>query len=227
MRIVADTNTVLSGLLWQGPPRRLLDLARERKVSLYTSVTLLAELAEVIARDKFAERVRAAGLSATELVQDYERLAEVVTPEPLPAPHSVPHPNTLLRMDGDGLSENPPFDGFPAAPCAPKMPPPGFQGRFVRARINPRIWRSWSRPSDRHRLTDLDRPVCQRPRTSKSEMCRYRLCCRSSITASQPRSHRRVPRRDRPYAAGGRKPPKSQRPRARACNRAPVDSRAP
>src|SRR6185437_1499974 len=88
MRIVADTNTVLSGLLWQGPPRRLLDLARERKVSLYTSVTLLAELAEVIARDKFAERVRAAGLSATELVQDYERLAEVVTPEALPAPAS-------------------------------------------------------------------------------------------------------------------------------------------
>ena len=27
MRIVADTNTVLSGLLWQGPPRRLLELA--------------------------------------------------------------------------------------------------------------------------------------------------------------------------------------------------------
>jgi predicted nucleic acid-binding protein len=26
MRIVADTNTVLSGLLWRAPPRRLLDL---------------------------------------------------------------------------------------------------------------------------------------------------------------------------------------------------------
>lgn len=88
MRIVADTNTVLSGLLWRGPPRRLLELARERKVSLCTSLTLLAELAEVIARDKFAERVRAAGLSAAELVQDYEHLAEIVTPEPLPAPVS-------------------------------------------------------------------------------------------------------------------------------------------
>lgn len=88
MRIVADTNTVLSGLLWQGTPRRLLELARERKVSLYTSLTLIAELAEVIARDKFAERVRAAGLSATELVQDYEHLAEVITPEALPAPVS-------------------------------------------------------------------------------------------------------------------------------------------
>lgn len=47
MPIVADTNTVLSGLLWQGPPRRLLEFARERKVSLCTSLTLVAELAEV------------------------------------------------------------------------------------------------------------------------------------------------------------------------------------
>ena len=54
MRIVADTNTVLSGLLWGGPPRRLIDLARARSLSLHTSVILLAELAEVIARDKFA-----------------------------------------------------------------------------------------------------------------------------------------------------------------------------
>jgi putative PIN family toxin of toxin-antitoxin system len=88
MRIVADTNTVVSGLLWQGPPRRLIDLARARRLTLCTSLTLVAELAEVIARDKFAERVRAAGLSAAELVQDYERLAEIVTPEPLPAPAS-------------------------------------------------------------------------------------------------------------------------------------------
>src|SRR5215469_18381268 len=41
MRIVADTNTVLSGLLWQGPPRRLIDLARERAVTLCTSSTRL------------------------------------------------------------------------------------------------------------------------------------------------------------------------------------------
>ena len=142
-------------------------------------------------------------------------------------PHSIPHPSTLLRIDGDGLSENSSFDRVPAAPCAPKMPPPGFQGWFIRGRINPRIWRSWSRPSDRHQLTVLDRPVCQRPPASTREMGRCRLCCRPSITASRPRSHRREPRPDRPYAARGRKPPKSQRPRARACSRAPVDSRAP
>jgi len=86
MRIVADTNTVLSGLLWSGPPRRLLELARERAITLYSSPTLLAELAEVIVRDKFAHRVLAAGLSPAELVQDYERLIEIVEPDSLPHP---------------------------------------------------------------------------------------------------------------------------------------------
>jgi len=88
MRVVADTNTVLSGLLWLGPPRRLLDRARERALALCTSATLLAELAEVIAREKFVQRAQAAGLSAAELVQDYERLAEIVEPELPPAPVS-------------------------------------------------------------------------------------------------------------------------------------------
>jgi uncharacterized protein len=77
MRIVADTNTVLSGLLWQGPPRRLLDLARQRTVTLCTSPTLLAELAEVIGRDKFVQRVRAATLSLT--LHDYQGIPVLST----------------------------------------------------------------------------------------------------------------------------------------------------
>lgn len=85
MRIVVDTNTVLSGLLWQGPPRRLLDLGRTHDVTLCTSVLLIEELAEVIARDKFAQRLRTAGLSAKILVQDYARIAELIDPHPLHA----------------------------------------------------------------------------------------------------------------------------------------------
>ena len=85
MRIVADTNTVISGLLWQGPPRRLINLARERAITLCTSVVLLAELAEVIARDKFAHRVLIAGLSAAELVDDYRRLTQLIEPRVLSA----------------------------------------------------------------------------------------------------------------------------------------------
>jgi putative PIN family toxin of toxin-antitoxin system len=86
IHIVADTNTALSGLLWGGPPRRLIDLARERSLTLCTSVVLLAELAEVIARDKFAQRIQLAGLSPADLVQDYRRLAIIVEPQPLSVP---------------------------------------------------------------------------------------------------------------------------------------------
>lgn len=80
MRIVVDTNVVLSGLLWTGPPQQLINLARARKTDLYSSVSLIAELAEVIGREQFASRIRAAGLSAAELIEDYTTLARLVIP---------------------------------------------------------------------------------------------------------------------------------------------------
>ena len=86
MRIVADTNTVVSGLLWQGPPRRLIESARARSITLCTSLVLLAELAEVIGRNKFARRILAANLSAADLVEDYRRLTSFIEPHALPAP---------------------------------------------------------------------------------------------------------------------------------------------
>lgn len=48
MRLVLDTNVVLSGLLWRSHPRRLLELAKEGTVFLYTSSVLLDELADVL-----------------------------------------------------------------------------------------------------------------------------------------------------------------------------------
>jgi len=78
VRIVADTNTVISGLLWSGAPQRVIDAARAKRLDLYTSIALIAELAEVIGRERFARRIQAAGVSALELVSDYARLARVV-----------------------------------------------------------------------------------------------------------------------------------------------------
>lgn len=40
MRIVVDLNTLVSGLLWQGTPRTLLDLARSGRFELLTSAIL-------------------------------------------------------------------------------------------------------------------------------------------------------------------------------------------
>lgn len=80
MRVVADTNTVISGLLWQGAPRRILDAARAGTVELFTSALLLAELDEVLSREKFVARLEQAGVTAREVVLGYAALAQAVEP---------------------------------------------------------------------------------------------------------------------------------------------------
>ena len=52
MRIVADTNTVISGLLWKGAPRQIIQACRQQRITIVSSESLIAELAEVLARDK-------------------------------------------------------------------------------------------------------------------------------------------------------------------------------
>ena len=60
MRVVADTNVVVSGLLWHGPARQLLNAARQGTVELFTSGALLAELEEVflVKVAEFIARIR-------------------------------------------------------------------------------------------------------------------------------------------------------------------------
>jgi uncharacterized protein len=78
MRVVADTNTLVSGLLWRGKPRRVLDAARDGIIELFTSPTLLEELEEVLNREKFAARLLEANTSAHELVLGCSALAAVI-----------------------------------------------------------------------------------------------------------------------------------------------------
>jgi len=97
VRIVADTNTVVSGLLWSGPPQQLINAAREKRITLYSSLALAAEFAEVIGREQFARRIRAAKLSAAELVADYARLANLVVPADInPAVAGDPDDDQIL-----------------------------------------------------------------------------------------------------------------------------------
>lgn len=80
MRVVADTNTLVSGLLWQGNPRRVLDAARAGALQMYTTAALLAELEEVLQRPKFAQRLSLAGVTSHTLVLGYAALAQLVEP---------------------------------------------------------------------------------------------------------------------------------------------------
>lgn len=83
MRVVADTNTVVSAFLWGGLPAELLSAARAQRITLYTSAALLAELEDVLGRDKFAARIARVGSTAERLISGYRALATLVRPAPI------------------------------------------------------------------------------------------------------------------------------------------------
>lgn len=80
LRLVLDTNTVLSALLWAGTPARLIAAARVKTISLYCSPALLDELRGVIQREKFAKALAARNLKAEQLFNGYAALCQLVEP---------------------------------------------------------------------------------------------------------------------------------------------------
>jgi len=84
-RLVLDTNVVVAGLLWSGPPRRLLQWAIDgRLVELFSSSALIDELAQTLKYPKFAARMQAHGAGAAQLVSQYSALVSIVTPAHVP-----------------------------------------------------------------------------------------------------------------------------------------------
>ena len=57
IRLVLDTNVVASGLLWPGTSAQIIETAIEGRITLVTSTTLLAVLAKILRRAKFAAAI--------------------------------------------------------------------------------------------------------------------------------------------------------------------------
>jgi putative PIN family toxin of toxin-antitoxin system len=84
VRLVLDTNLLVSGVIATGLPRRLIDGAKAGEFELCTSEVLLAELLNVLSREKFVARLGQAGLTPKGIVDDLRRLAVVVSPADVP-----------------------------------------------------------------------------------------------------------------------------------------------
>ena len=89
MQAVLDTNIVVSALLWGGTPFKLLELATDVKLSLYTSPALIAELRDVLHRDHLARRLANQHTAIEDAIRLYEDLCMVVSP--LSTPRAVPN----------------------------------------------------------------------------------------------------------------------------------------
>ncbi len=79
MRIVLDTNVVMSALLWRGTPYRLLAAIQQRpSVQLFSSAALLSELADVLTRPSAIKRLALINQAAVNVIADYVEVIELV-----------------------------------------------------------------------------------------------------------------------------------------------------
>ena len=76
----------------EGTPGRLIELASEKEIGLYTSSVLVDEFSEVLHRSKLAKQVAATQLTAAQMLRNYRRLATLVT-----ARSESPETPTMMR----------------------------------------------------------------------------------------------------------------------------------
>jgi len=78
MRVLLDTNVVISALLFAGSPRVLLRLLCAPRFELWTSRALLRELTTTLVHRKLAPALNRTGLAVEDLVQSYASQAFVI-----------------------------------------------------------------------------------------------------------------------------------------------------
>jgi putative PIN family toxin of toxin-antitoxin system len=83
MKIVPDTNIIVSGLLWKGAPYNVLTLAQTGEITLYTSPALLAELRDVLDRPKFVARLKKVETTSRKLSLEFAALTKLIHPKPI------------------------------------------------------------------------------------------------------------------------------------------------
>ena len=76
-RIVCDTSTLVSGFLYDGNERRLLEKATEGMCLLFTSKEIFKEFSQVISRPRF----KLTPTESSKITKTLERITELVEPD--------------------------------------------------------------------------------------------------------------------------------------------------
>lgn len=85
MKIVCDTNVLLSGLIWGGNPGRILDRVEAGVDRLCLSRAMLEELVRVLEYPRLQAALRPRQLTTRDVVSAVVSAADIVWPQPLPA----------------------------------------------------------------------------------------------------------------------------------------------
>jgi putative PIN family toxin of toxin-antitoxin system len=95
VKLVVDTNVLVSGTLWKGNSSRLVDPLLDGTATPCISAPLLAEFGDVIQREKFRTRLEQSGRSAAEIVSWLRSSAHNVDPSTVPIPAALRDPDDI------------------------------------------------------------------------------------------------------------------------------------
>lgn len=77
MKVLLDTNVWISGLLWRGKAREVINLAQQKKITVYSSLLLLNELTETLNYPKLQRRLNQLEITNSELIEEVKKLTKV------------------------------------------------------------------------------------------------------------------------------------------------------
>ncbi len=78
LKLVLDTNTIVSAFFWEGNEAELFRKIEQGKAELYVSIEILKEVEKVIKRPKFNEVMRKANLTPDQIIQKIVSLSHLV-----------------------------------------------------------------------------------------------------------------------------------------------------
>ena len=95
MKLVVDTNIIISGALWNGPPARLIAAALGGKAQMFLSLPLLLELREALQHPKLAHRLAAKGETPETLMVRFRAACHEAVPARIVPPAELRDPDDV------------------------------------------------------------------------------------------------------------------------------------
>lgn len=79
-KVVLDTNTIISGILWDGNEGKVIEKAETHEIQLFISRKILEELQGVLKREKFSKKLQNKGQTIDKIVAKIALIATLIEP---------------------------------------------------------------------------------------------------------------------------------------------------
>lgn len=98
MKVVLDTNVLVSGFLWQGTPEEIFVLAEKNLITICVTKETLIEFERVLSYSKFKQHLARIHKTSAEILDEFLEIVECYPSLRLPNPEVVQDPSDDLFL---------------------------------------------------------------------------------------------------------------------------------